>query len=414
MEFLTNFLQQYNTSSPVTSILTQSILFVILIFFSLLGRFIIKKVFFKAIAFYSKNHKIDWFEILLSKNVFHRSTHFVPPLFILVFSSVLTVYQDCMQKIGMAYLLVVGIFVTDSLLTSINEIYSTYSISKQKPIKGYIQVLKIFIFIVGSVVFISILLDKNPALFLSGIGALTAVFLLIFKDSLLGLVAGIQLSSNDMLRLGDYIQMEKYKADGSVIDISLNTVKVQNFDKTISTIPSYALISDSFKNWRGVHEAGGRLIKRAIYIDTTSITFCTDEMIEHLKKMQVLSEYIDMKKNDIDKYNQEHQYHSEQLLNGRHMTNIGTFRAYIEYYLKNHPLIHSDMIQVVRQLPSGENGLPIEIHVFTTETDWIKYEAVQSDIFDHIFAIVPQFGLRIFQQPTGHDMQTGFYGKPPI
>jgi len=231
-----------------------------------------------------------------------------------------------------------------------------------------------------------------------------AVFLLIFKDSLLGLVAGVQLSSNDMIRLGDWIEMPKYGANGDVTDISLVTVKVENFDKTITTIPTYALISDSFKNWRGMTQSGGRRINRSVYIDTTSIGFCTDEMLEEFEKIEYLSDYIRSKRHEIVQYNLEKKIDTSNSVNGRHLTNIGVFRIYIESYLRNHPKIHKDMIQMVRQLPPGEHGLPLELYVFTNDTAWVTYENVQSDIFDHLLAVVPQFGLRIFQNPTGYDI----------
>lgn len=411
MEQITNILMEFKISVNTAMLMAQVILLLGMLISSFLGNVLTKKVLLKVIPFYLKTHKIDWANIILEKKVFHYVSHFVSALIIYIFAIAFPLYQEVMQRVALSYILVVGIFTVAALLNSINEIYSKHSISKQKPIKGYIQIVKIAIFIVGTVVFVSIILDKSPLIFLSGIGALTAVFLLIFRDSLLGLVAGIQLSSNDMVRLGDWIEMPKYGADGFVTDISLNTVKVQNFDKTITTIPTYALISDSFKNWRGMVDAGGRRIKRAIYIDTSSINFCTADMIEQFKKIQYLADYIQSKEKEIENYNREQDADPLVLINGRHMTNIGTFRVYIENYLKSHPKIRKDMIQIVRQLSSGEYGLPLEVYAFTSDTDWVKHEAVQSDVFDHIFAIVPQFGLRIYQQPTGYDMRSGFRGK---
>jgi miniconductance mechanosensitive channel len=229
--------------------------------------------------------------------------------------------------------------------------------------------------------------------------------MLVFKDSLLGLVAGIQLTGNDMVRVGDWIEMPKYGADGDVIDISLNTVQVQNFDKTITMIPSYALISDSFINWRGMQSSGGRRLKRSLYIDTSSIMFCTEEMIEKFIRVHYLSDYMIQKEREIAEYNAKNQFDRNNPVNGRALTNIGVFRAYISNYLKNHEGINQNMTLIVRQLEPSEHGLPIEIYAFTNSVDWAVYESVQSDIFDHLFAVAPEFGLRIFQNPSGADVR---------
>lgn len=240
---------------------------------------------------------------------------------------------------------------------------------------------------------------------MSLLGGLTAVLLLVFKDMILGLVAGIQLSSNNMIARGDWIEMPNYGADGDVIDITLTTVMVQNWDKTITTIPTYALISDSFKNWKGMQESGGRRIKRAVNIDINSIRFVDDELLSKLRKVELLKDYLQDKLQEIDKYNQEHAVDTSLLINGRKITNIGTFRAYLIAYLRRHPLINKEMTFLVRQLRPTECGLPIEVYVFSNDKVWANYEAIQADIFDHIFAVVPEFGLRVFQNPTGSDFQ---------
>jgi miniconductance mechanosensitive channel len=270
-----------------------------------------------------------------------------------------------------------------------------------------VQVAKILIFVVGIILVIAKLLDQSPVILLSGFGAMTAVLLLLFKDSILGLVAGIQLATNDMVRIGDWIEMPKYGADGDVVEISLHTVKVENWDRTITAIPSYALVSDSFKNWRGMQTSGGRRIKRSIYIDKTSVSFCTEEMVERFKKIQFLTDYISGKQKEIQEYNTGHCIDTSEPVNGRQITNIGTLRAYIENYLRNHPKIHKGMTMMVRQLQPTENGLPLEIYAFTNDTNWVNYEAIQADIFDHILSVIPSFGLRVFQAPSGHDMRTG-------
>jgi miniconductance mechanosensitive channel len=227
--------------------------------------------------------------------------------------------------------------------------------------------------------------------------------MLIFKDTILGFVASIQLSGHDMVRIGDWIEMPKYGADGDVIDVSIHTVKVRNWDKTITTIPTYSLVSDAFKNWRGMSESGGRRIKRALHIDLNSIKFCTDEMLERFKKFSLLRDYISSRQEEISRYNQEHKTDTSQLINGRRQTNIGVFRAYIIAYLKNHPKIHKNMTFLVRHLEPTEHGLPVQIYVFSNDQVWANYESIQADIFDHLLAAVPEFELRVFQNPTGHD-----------
>ena len=305
----------------------------------------------------------------------------------------------------MAYLIIMGLIVINSSLNAMNDIYQTYEISKTKPIKGYIQVVKIIIITLGVILVIANLIGKSPLLLLSGIGALSAVFMLVFKDSLLGLVAGIQLSTNDMVQVGDWIEMPKYGADGDIIDISLNTVKVQNFDKTITMIPSYALISDSFINWRGMQTSGGRRIKRSLFIDTNSISFCTEEMINNFKNIHYLSDYITHREREIAEYNTRNKINQSNPVNGRALTNIGVFRAYISNYIQNHPGINQEMTLMVRQLAPTEHGLPIEIYAFTNDIAWAVYETVQADIFDHLFAVAPEFGIQLFQNPSGNDLK---------
>jgi miniconductance mechanosensitive channel len=252
------------------------------------------------------------------------------------------------------------------------------------------------------VLIISRLLDKSPWALLSGIGALTAVIMLVFKDSILGFVASVQLTTNDMVRRGDWIEMPKYGADGDVIEVSLNTVKVQNWDKTISTIPTYQLMQDTFKNWRGMSESGGRRIKRALYIDMNSIAFCDEEMLRRFEKIELLKDYLHEKRHEVAATN-EGIGDPDMPTNLRRLTNVGTFRAYVVAYLRAHPKIHKDMTFLVRQLPPNDTGLPIEIYVFSNDQDWARYEAIQADLFDHFLAVLPEFGLRVFQLPSGAD-----------
>jgi len=292
--------------------------------------------------------------------------------------------QVWIQRIAFCYMVFIFLIALSKLIDAAEDVYRNYEISRSRPIKGYLQVLKIVLYIIGAIVILAVLIDRSPLLLLSGIGAATAVLLLIFQNSILGLVASIQLASNNMVQIGDWIEMPKYGADGDVTEISLHTVKVQNWDKTITTIPTHALVADSFKNWKGMQESGGRRIKRSVYIDTASIKFCDEEMLERFSKIKYIRQYIEDKRAEIKEHNETHGMDPSSIVNGRHLTNIGTFRAYIGYYLKNHPQIHKSMLQIVRQLEPTENGLPIEIYAFTNTTAWAAYEGIQSDIFDHI------------------------------
>jgi miniconductance mechanosensitive channel len=303
------------------------------------------------------------------------------------------------------YMIVVIMLVLDSLLNGFERYYQNFRASKQIPIKGFIQVLKIALYFIAGILVISILLNKTPLFLLSGIGALTAVMMLIFKDAILGFVAGIQLAANKMVSVGDWIEMPKYGADGDVLEVALTTVKVQNWDKTITTIPTYALISESFKNWHGMTASGGRRIKRAVNIDMSSVRFCDVEMLERFEKIQYISEYIERKKAELEAFNQSENVDHASLANGRRMTNIGTFRAYVVAYLSHHPMINMNMTFLVRQLAPTQYGLPIEIYVFCKDKVWANYEGIQSDIFDHILAVVPEFDLRVYQNPTGADFR---------
>ncbi|MDZ5473560.1 mechanosensitive ion channel family protein [Bacillus sp. 31A1R] len=371
----------------------------------IVANFISKYIVIRIITRIVTNSKVKWGHIILERKIFRKLSHIVPSIIIYSFASTFPAYQSTIENLAIVYTIIVGLVFIQSLLNGLNDVYQTFEISRVKPIKGYIQVVNIIIMIIGFILVISNLIGKSPLLLLSGIGALSAVLLLVFKDSLLGLVAGIQLTANDMVRVGDWIEMPKYGADGDVIDISLNTVKVQNFDKTITMIPSYALISDSFINWRGMQSSGGRRIKRSLFVDTSSITFCTEEMIEKFIKVHYLTDYIIQKEKEITEYNVKNEIDRNNPVNGRALTNIGVFRAYIYNYLKNHPGINQDMSLIVRQLDHDEHGLPLEIYAFTNDVQWAVYESVQSDIFDHLFAVAPEFGLRVFQNPSGADLR---------
>lgn len=385
--------------------LTKIFYVLILIALAVVSVVITSKVLLPILTRIIKKNRMRWDDVFLENNVFKLLSHIVPAIIIYLAAPLLIDYQVLIRKLSLTYIWIISALVIGSLLNSINDIYKSYPISKTRPIKGLIQVVKITLYIVMGIVIVANLLGESPVIMLSGIGALTALLSLIFKDPILGFVAGIQLTGNDMLRIGDWIEMSKYGADGDVIEITMTTVKVQNFDKTIVNIPAYALVTDSFKNWRGISEAGGRRIKRSVSIDLNTIKFCTPDMIEKYKQIDLLREYIAKKESEIEQYNSEHHVDSSIMVNGRRLTNIGTFRAYIENYLKNNPNIHRLLPLMVRQLPATEYGIALEIYAFTTTVEWTKYELIQADIFDHIIAAAAEFDLRIYQQPSGNDLR---------
>ncbi|MBV2234002.1 MAG: mechanosensitive ion channel family protein [Sterolibacterium sp.] len=310
------------------------------------------------------------------------------------------------QNVCSAFIVLTLALAVSGMLTLANEIYQRRQDAHLRPIKGYIQVLKIAVAIVATILIVANLVDRSPLILLSGLGAMAAVLMLIFQDTLLSLVASIQLGSNDMVRVGDWIEMPQLNADGSVIDIALHTVKVQNWDKTITTIPTKRLISDSFRNWRGMQESGGRRIKRSLYLDQQSIRFLSAEEISRLKGFCLLSDYLSRKEEELSSWNIRLDEQKQAQVNQRRLTNIGTFRKYVECYLRSHPGIHQQMTLMVRQLSPTADGLPLELYCFTDTIAWVQYEGIQSDIFDHLLAILPEFGLRVFQHPSGADMRT--------
>jgi miniconductance mechanosensitive channel len=369
--------------------------------------FLTKKIILNGIRTLVRKTKTQLDDILIKRRVFHKISHIVPALLIyftarFIFKDYPT-FEEIFERASLIYIVIIVILAVDSFINALHEIYLNLPIGKSRPIKGYIQVVKIIIYFIGVIVIISIIAKESPKTLLAGLGAMVAVLILVFRDTILGFVASIQLSANNMVKPGDWIEMPGHNADGDVLDITLNTVKVRNWDKTITTIPTYALVSESFKNWKGMEESGGRRIKRSIRIDMNSVRFVDPEMAEKLKKIHLLKDYIETRQEEIRKYNEENKIDSSILVNGRRMTNLGTFRVYIEQYLKNHPKVHQGLTMLVRHLQPDETGLPIEIYVFCKELAWADYEKIQADIFDHILAVVPEFGLRVFQNPTGGD-----------
>ncbi len=409
LEILQKWLLSLGLSQNMAVLIKSLVIILIILILSIAADLITKQIIIRFITEFVKRSKNKWDDIILKRKVFNRLAHFAPALVIHWSAPIaltdLPLVVKLIQTAVYVYITVIGTIVINSFLKALHEIYLHTELSKTKPIKGYIQLINIFIFFVSGIVIISLVTGSSPAKLLAGLGAMAAVLMLIFKDTILGFVASVQLSANHMVKIGDWIEMPSRKADGTVLEITLNTVKVQNWDKTISTIPTYALVTESFSNWRGMEESGGRRIKRSINIDMTSVKFCSPEMIEKFKKIALLKDYIENKNNELEGYNLKNNIDNSVLVNGRRMTNIGTFRKYIEEYLKNNPNIHQEMTFLVRQLQPTEKGIPIEIYVFSKDQRWANYEAIQADIFDHIMAIIPEFDLRVFQNVTASSFE---------
>ena len=352
----------------------------------------------------------EWDDALQEEEVFDRVVAMVPALLawygVRLLPGVEEGVETVVSRVALSVILLFGCRAVIAFLGAANEIYTRRPENRDRPIKGYLQVVQIAIGIVAAVLILAILLDRSPVIFLSGLGAMTAVLLLIFRDTILSLVASVQISGHDLVRVGDWIEMSQFGADGDVIDVALHTVKVQNWDKTITTIPTHRLISDPFRNWRYMSLAGGRRIKRALHVETSSVRFLDEEEMERFGQYALLRDYVARKREEIEAHNANIPGDPGINANIRRLTNLGTFRAYAEQYLRTHPKIHHEgMTLMVRQREAGPTGIPIEVYCFTTTTAWTEYEAIAADLFDHLFAIAPDFGLRIFQSPSGEDVR---------
>ncbi len=354
--------------------------------------------------------KSDWDDLLVKNRFFAPLTIMIPVVVVYATAGILLggypFFAEMVRRLCMTILVFLAVRMVNSILRTIEDIYKRHEVSKRKPISGYLSAVRIGMFLLAGIFIVSTLTNKSPWGIFSVFGGLTAIVLLVFKDTILGFVASLQLVSNDMVRVGDWIEMPKFEADGDVIDVSIHTVKVQNWDMTITTIPTYALVSNAFKNWRGMSKSDGRRIKRALCIDMNSVKFCTPEMFEEFNKFSTLKGYLQKKQAEIDLYNKKHNIDQSSPPNGRQQTNMGIFRAYIKDYLINHPKINQNMTLLVRHLPPTPKGIPIEIYAFSNDQAWANYEDIQADIFDYIIAVLPEFGLRVFQEPSGLDFQS--------
>lgn len=384
------------------------ILFSLVLVLAALLFFVAKKIIVRGVHAFLIRTTTKWDDALIEHKVFVRLTHLVPAL---VFKTFLPlVFADFewllifITKITDIYIFLVLVNVFIAFLKASEAHFSSLDIFKNKPLASYFQLGRILIYIATSILVLSILMGKSPLVFLSAFGALSAILLLIFKDTILGLVASVQISSNDMVRVGDWIEMPKFNADGDVVAINLNTIKIKNWDKTVTTVPTYHFITDSFKNWRGMRETGGRRIKRSIYINLRSIKFVDPEMRERFKRFHIVTDYITCRQQEIEAYNLKYNIDTSTLINGRRMTNIGVFRQYAQTFLETHPGVNQNLFVLVRQLQPDANGLPLEIYCFTKSVAWADYEGAQADIFDHLLAASNHFDLEVFQNPSGNDI----------
>tara|TARA_B100000809_G_scaffold176669_1_gene174082 strand:- start:9053 stop:10303 length:1251 start_codon:yes stop_codon:yes gene_type:complete len=394
------------TGMSVTSAkyLNMIVLLIGLLIVAFLIDFIIRKIIVELFTRFSVKSKTN-FDDLLVKNKAPRNIAHIIPLFLvlelipLVFVDFIFV-ENIIEKGLQVFAIILILWIARSVLNTLKDYLKTLPSLKDKPIDSYIQVIMIFAWVFGILSAIAIITGIEFIKFITTIGAASAIILLVFKDTILGFVASIQVSINDMVRIGDWITFEKYGADGDVTEINLSTVKVQNFDKTITTIPTYALISDSFKNWRGMENSDGRRIKRALNIKLDSICYLSKSEVDSLKKIQSISAYLETRQLDIDAYNTNNNINKDLLLNGRNLTNIGVFRKYIETYIENHSGTNKKMMIMVRQLEPGTQGIPLEVYAFSSDKRWENYEYIMADIFDHIIAAVPYFNLEIFELPS--------------
>ncbi|MFT6191924.1 MAG: miniconductance mechanosensitive channel [Paraglaciecola sp.] len=366
--------------------------------------FIIRKIIVQLFTQFSEKTKTNFDDLLVKNKAPRNIAHIIPLIFTLEFTSLIFVdfayIENIVQKGLQVFTIILILWIVRSLLRTIKDYFKTLPSLKDKPVDSYIQVFMIFAWVFGILSAIAIITGIEFIQFITTIGAASAVIILVFKDTIMGFVASIQVSINDMVRIGDWITFEKYGADGDVTEINLSTVKVQNFDNTITTIPTYALISDSFKNWRGMSDSGGRRIKRSLNINLDSIHYLSEKEVHDFKKIQSITAYLETRQDDIDAYNQKNNINKELLLNGRNLTNIGVFRKYIETYIENHSGTNKEMMIMVRQLAPGTQGIPLEIYTFSSDKRWKNYEYIMSDIFDHIIAAVPYFNLEIFELPS--------------
>ncbi len=409
-ELIDRWLIACGLSASKADQLDQFILFALLLLIAFGVDFICRFILLHIVSALVKRTRVTWDDILFDRSVLIRLSRMVAPLVLsltipMAFAGVESFGLLLISRLCNVLILITFLNFINALLRAIYTVYNSKEQFRDRPLKGLLQTAQVALWFIGGIVIIATLLGKSPLSLLAGLGASAAILMLVFKDSIMGVVSGVQLSANDMLKVGDWIAMPKYGADGTVIEVTLNTVKVRNWDNTITTIPPYLLVSDSFQNWRGMQESGGRRVKRSVNIDMNSVRFCTPEMLDKYRKIKLLADYIDQTEKVIKDYNEAQQIDNSVLVNGRRQTNLGVFRAYLNAYLHNLPTVNDEMTILVRHLQPTDHGIPVELYFFTRTTDWAPYEQIQADVFDHLLAIVPEFDLRVFQSPTGADFR---------
>jgi miniconductance mechanosensitive channel len=397
-------------SYSFSSFLSTIALVLIVILLSWFSNIIAKAIILKVVTRIVKRTAVTWDDIFLEQKVFTRLSHFAPALVIWFMAAwALKAYPSwflVVQKLTYIYMVIIGMVVINSFIEAWHEIYKTLPIARHRHIKGYVQLLKIIIVVVAILVIVSVIFKKDISTLIAGLGAMAAVLIFVFKDTLLGLVASIQLSADKMLKVGDWISIPRRDVDGIVSDITLNTVKVENFDKTIITVPTYSLVNDSFQNWKGMEEAGIRLVKRSVFIDLKSVRFLDKELKDKLYRVPALKDFIESKEIKSDLSGKDFDTTESPFFNSSQITNLGIFRFYTEAYLRQLPNVDRSQAIIMRQLPFEGNGLPLQLNLFTKNTEFISYENLQSEIVEHLLAIMNEFGLKAFQQPTGDELQT--------
>lgn len=390
---------------PVQALLGVAVLALV----ALLLHRVARRYLLKLVHVVVRRSRIDWDQILFEHRVPHRASLVIPLLAVRTglpwVPALPPDLTGLVQRVVAATMILVAAATLDALLSALHSLYQRLPSAAARPIKSYVQLAKVFTYAVAAVFIVARLADQSPWFFVSGLGAMMAIVLLIFRDTLLSLVASVQLTNNDLIRVGDWIEMPQFGADGDVVDIALNTVKVQNWDRTLTVIPTHKFLEHSFRNWRNVFEGGGRRIKRSIHVDLSTVRFLDAEEIERFSRFVLLRDYMQRKVRELKEHNARHCFDPSLIANARRLTNVGTLRAYIAAYLRGHPNVHPELTFLVRQLQPTPEGLPIEIYVFTNDTRWAVYEGIQADIFDHILAMVPEFGLRVFQNPSGSNLE---------
>ena len=407
--WMNKILVGWGVDAKIANTFDEMIIAVLLIAVAVGVDYLCQYIFVGSVRKLSEKSHYFWDTLLIKRRVIHNLVHAIPGILVYTLLPMAFIRGKELllisQKVCAVYIVFVLLLAINGFILVAMDIYNHREVSKNRSIKGFVQVLQVLAFFIGVIVIIAILVNKSPATLFAGLGASAAILMLVFKDTILGFVAGIQLSANDMLRPGDWITVPGSNANGIVQEITLNTVKIQNFDNTISTIPPYTLVNNSFQNWRGMKESGGRRVKRSINIDMNSVHFCTPEMLAKFRKISLLTDYIDTKQEELEAYNKEHSIDASIWVNGRRQTNIGVFRAYLVNYLKSNPNVSQNMTCMVRQLQPTEQGIPMELYFFASTTDWIPYEDIQADVFDHILAVIPEFGLQVFQGVSGSDLR---------